>query len=155
MAAINNPPLAPGAGTVPGAHQFRFEAQSYRSWSSECFASEAGRMLMSGWPAHVGASPDDAGSGAMAWLLSMMVQRRGNNVVKGGMRRFTGALTAVIEEHGGEIRTSTPVRQIEVEHGQAIAAKLAGGDSVSFPPACVECASAPTGARPTRRRRRR
>ncbi|WP_308124208.1 phytoene desaturase family protein [Mycolicibacterium xanthum] len=122
------PPEVDVSGTDPDG--YRFSLQSLRSWCDERFVSDETKALVGSWAMHVGAAPDEAGGGFAAWLFSMVVQRYGNNVVKGGMGNLTGALAAVVQAHGGEVRTGAEVTRIAVEHGRAVGIELADGDHI-------------------------
>ncbi len=128
--SFNEPP--PLAADGPGADPdgYRFALQSLRSWCDERFVSGEVKALVGAWAMHVGAAPDEAGSGFAAWLFSMVIQRYGNNVVKGGMGNLTGALASVLAAHGGEVRTGSEVVRIAVEGGRAVGIELADGDHV-------------------------
>ena len=65
--------------------EYRFNLQSLRSWYNENFESEEIKVFLGAWPAHVSASPDDAGGASLAYLFSVLVQDGRNNVVKGVM----------------------------------------------------------------------
>jgi phytoene dehydrogenase-like protein len=53
------------------------------------------------------------------------------NLLKGGMGRFSEAVQATLEEHGGEVRLKSPVSRILVEGGKAVGVELRGGEKVS------------------------
>jgi phytoene dehydrogenase-like protein len=52
---------------------------------------------------------------------------------KGGCIRIPQVLAEVITDHGGEIRTSSPVERILVEKGRATGVRLSGGGDLAAP----------------------
>lgn len=114
-----------------GMDQYRFQMQTLRSWSREIFEAEETRLLAGTWAVHAGVAPDDTGGGNLVWLFSMVVQHFGNNVVRGGMRNLPLALESVLRQHGGQVRTGAPVKQILVDSGRASGVELQNGEVVS------------------------
>jgi phytoene dehydrogenase-like protein len=51
-------------------------------------------------------------------------------LVRGGMGSITAALAAAAQKFGAEIRSSSPVEQIVVEHGAATGVRLAAGETL-------------------------
>jgi phytoene dehydrogenase-like protein len=95
---------------------YRSKIQSGRSWCNEYFESEEAKVFFGAWPAHVCASPDDAGGGSLAYLFSVLVQDGGNNVVKGGMVNLPLALSRYLQTSGGRIITGSSVSKIIVNN---------------------------------------
>lgn len=135
-AAVNSPPqpLSQQMATLEdmpdGLDMYRLGLQSLRSWAQQEFEDERVRVLLGSWCCHVGLSPDDVGGAAAAQGFATLIQRYGNNLVKGGMRRLAGALAGCLEAHGGEVRTGAKVQRIVVENGRAVAVKLADRTSI-------------------------
>ncbi len=95
-------------------------------WISETFESDAMRGLWAYWSSMIG--PVDAiGSGA--YVLGFAGVHRGPGVLRprGGMSGLVGAMRGVLEANGGELRLSSPVAEILVEHNRAVGVRLADG----------------------------
>ena len=126
--AFFSPPRPPAA--APPLAAYRFSVQSLRSWVDETFESEEVKALFGGFAAFVGSAPDDAGGAEIAWLFGAVLQAEGNNLVRGGMNGVTRALAADLAAHGGEVRTSSTVAQIEVADGKATGVRLESGELI-------------------------
>ena len=135
-AAINSPPLSPAeqlsalANKKDGIETYRFQLQSFRSWAREVFEAEQTKVLLGTWCSHIGLSPDDAGGASGAVGFAALIQRCGNNLVKGGMVNLPVALAGFLRAYGGEVRTNAGVEKIVVERGRAIAVRLANGEEI-------------------------
>ncbi len=70
---------------------------------------------------------DQPGSGLLAFSLVAGRQRSGWTTPRGGSIRLPLALAAVIEEAGGRVMTSKPVRRILLEGGRAVGVETADG----------------------------
>lgn len=111
--------------------EYRSGLQSLRSWCNEYFESEEAKVFFGAWPAHVSASPDDAGGSSLAYLFSVLVQDGGNNVVKGGMVNLPLALARYLRSKGGQIFTSAAVSKILVNKDRkAIGVRLDNGREI-------------------------
>ena len=112
---------------------YRSKIQSGRSWCNEYFESEEAKVFFGAWPAHVCASPDDAGGGSLAYLFSVLVQDGGNNVVKGGMVNLPLALSRYLQTSGGRIITGSSVSKIIVNNKdrKAIGIRLDNGREIA------------------------
>lgn len=111
--------------------EYRSGLQSLRSRCNEYFESEEAKVFFGAWPAHVSASPDDAGGSSVAYLFSVLVQDGGNNVVKGGMVNLPLALARYLRSKGGQIFTSAAVSKILVNKDRkAIGVRLDNGREI-------------------------
>ncbi|WP_419913874.1 phytoene desaturase family protein [Hoeflea sp.] len=120
-----------GLTSMPGGFDlFRFQQQSVRAWADEVFEAPQTKQLIGAWAPHVGTAPDDGGGANLAWLFNTVIQDGGNNLVKGGMQNLPNTLTAVIEAHGGSVRTGARVDGIHVENDAAVALRLADGEEI-------------------------
>jgi len=135
-ASVNRPPISLGdqmAGlcSAPGGLDlYRFQLQSVRAWADEVFEAPQTKVLIGTWAAHACVAPDDGGGASLAYLFNTVIQDGGNNLVKGGMHNLPRALAAVIEAHGGRVRTSTRVKKIRVVNGTAVAVRLDSGEEI-------------------------
>ena len=116
---------------------------SARHWLRQTFASEQVRGLLAPWVLHTGLGPDSAGSGFMAQVISAALQLGGMPVPKGGGERLVDAFSALISDHGGQLRTGCEVERILVEKGRASGVRLVGGEVVTARRA-VLCSLTPT-----------
>src|ERR1700712_288794 len=103
---------------------------SARDWLEATFASDAARGLLAPWVLHTGLGPEQAVSGFMTQVIGCAVQLGGMPVPKGGGIRLVEALSAIVREGGGELRTGADVERILVEGGRATGVRLAGGEQV-------------------------
>ena len=102
-----------------------------RDWLGETFESERAHGLLAPWVLHTGLGPDNAVSGFMTQVIACAIQLGGMPVPVGGGVTLVDALTAVIREHGGEVRTGADVERVLVSDGAATAVRLAGGETIS------------------------
>jgi phytoene dehydrogenase-like protein len=75
-------------------------------------------------------SADEPGSAVFGWLMTMVGQRYGFPVPRGGSGMLTEALIRRLTAHGGELRCGVPVERILVHDGRARAVRTAGGEIV-------------------------
>jgi phytoene dehydrogenase-like protein len=135
-ASVNAPPISfgdqmAGLASMPGGLDLhRFQLQSVRAWADEVFEAPQTKLLIGTWATHVGAAPDDGGGASLASLFNTVIQDGGNNLIKGGMHNLPRALAAVIEAHGGKVRTGARVAGIRVENGAAVALRLDSGEDI-------------------------
>ncbi|WP_165323672.1 phytoene desaturase family protein [Rhizorhabdus phycosphaerae] len=105
--------------------------RSTRGWLSQDFVSPAARGLFAPWVLHVGLSPESSMSALMNRLVLFSLEAVGAPMVEGGSDRIVAAFRALIEEHGGAIRTGADVQAIEVAGGKATGVRLAGGERIA------------------------
>jgi beta-carotene ketolase (CrtO type) len=135
-ASVNRAPISFGdqmaglSSSLGGLDLYRFQLQSVRAWADEVFEAPQTKVLVGTWAAHVGVAPDDGGGASLASLFNTVIQDGGNNLVKGGMHNLPRALVAVIEAHGGRVRTGTRVGKICVVNGTAVAVRLDNGEEI-------------------------
>ena len=108
-----------------------------RDWLGDTFRSERAHGLLAPWVLHTGLGPDSAVSGFMTQVIACAVQLGGMPVPVGGGVRVVDALTAVVRESGGEVRTGAEVETILVSEGAATGVRLAGGETVQATRAVV------------------
>jgi phytoene dehydrogenase-like protein len=80
---------------------------------------------------HTGLGPDNAVSGFMTQVIACAVQLGGMPVPVGGGVKLVEALSGIVRDAGGELRTSAPVRRITVSSGRATGVVLDDGDVIS------------------------
>jgi phytoene dehydrogenase-like protein len=102
-----------------------------RDWLGETFRSEAARGLLAPWVLHTGLGPDQATSGFMTQVIACALQLGGMPVPKGGGAKLVDALSAVILDAGGVVRTGAPAERILVSNGEATGVRIAGGETIA------------------------
>ena len=110
---------------------------SCRDWLSATFSSEAAHGLLAPWVLHTGLGPDQATSGFMTQVIACALQLGGMPVPRGGGVRLVDALTGIVTDAGGTVRTSADVERILVADGRAIGVRLTGGETVTAARAVV------------------
>jgi phytoene dehydrogenase-like protein len=101
-----------------------------RDWTTTTFRSDEAHGLLAPWVLHTGLGPDNAVSGFMTQVIACAVQLGGMPVPVGGGVRLVDALTGIVREAGGEVRTGATVERITVSSGRATGVVLAGGETV-------------------------
>jgi phytoene dehydrogenase-like protein len=110
---------------------------SCRDWVSSTFASEHARGLLAPWVLHTGLGPDQATSGFMTQVIACALQLGGMPVPRGGGAKLVEALTGIVRDAGGEVRTGAEVERVLVSSGRATAVRLASGETVQASRAVV------------------
>lgn len=114
------------AATMGGA------LQSMRAWLETSFKSDLSRALWAPWCLHAGLGPEAAFSGQMGQVIGFALEAAGAPIVKGGTANFVRGLIAIIEENGGELRTSAEVTEITMTRGNmATGVRLATGEAIT------------------------
>jgi phytoene dehydrogenase-like protein len=116
---------------------------SARDWLADTFESEATHGLLAPWVLHTGLGPDDAASGFMNQVIAVALQLGGMPVPRGGGARLVEALSALVRDHGGELRTEEDVERVLVSGNRAVAVETAAGEVVAASRAVV-CSVTPT-----------
>lgn len=143
------PPVRAGARMAArlrpaGALRFaRMMMLPARRLGEEQFAGQGGRLLLAGNALHADLAPENAGSGAFGWLMSMLGQDVGFPVPVGGAGMLTAALAGRLERRGGTVRCGTPVSGVLVRSGRAVAVRTAGGEEVPARRAVLAAVPAP------------
>jgi phytoene dehydrogenase-like protein len=102
-----------------------------RDWTQATFRSEQAHGLLTPWVLHTGLGPDNAVSGFMTQVIACAVQLGGMPVPVGGGVTLVDALSGIVRDAGGELRTTTPVQRITVSSGRATGVVLADGNVIS------------------------
>jgi phytoene desaturase len=98
------------------------------------------RQVFSFQPLLVGGNPYNVTSIYM--LIHWLERKWGVHFPKGGTGALVKSLVTLFEEVGGELRLNSPVEEIEVKDGRAVAVKIEGGDR-------IECSGVVSNADPT------
>jgi beta-carotene ketolase (CrtO type) len=130
---MNTPPpsLAEEFERPQAVNSYHFQFQTARSWVNETFASPEVRNFFASCALHAALSPDDALGAEFAWLFASSVQDVGVSIVRGGMRKVSLALAAVLRVNAGEIRTNAKVTEIVIESSRAKAVRLQDGETIA------------------------
>ncbi|MEI2639595.1 MAG: NAD(P)/FAD-dependent oxidoreductase [Microthrixaceae bacterium] len=118
---------------IPGVDTPTFDAWAFRPLSelfSECELSERAQAVLDHWSGLYAGSPSQTSTVMHARIVDHYM--RGAYYPEGGGQMIPARLIQVIETHGGEVRTLSPVGRIVVENGRSIGVELADG---SFIPA--------------------
>jgi phytoene desaturase len=95
---------------------------------AQYFQQEKMRLAFCFQSKYLGMSPWDCP--ALFTMLSYLEHEYGIYHVKGGLNRISEAMARVIQENGGEIRTSTPVSSLIIEKGCVQGVKLDNGEAM-------------------------
>lgn len=101
-----------------------------RGWLEAHYSSPLVQALWAPWVLHAGLTPDSAFSAQMGKVIAFALEAAGTPVVKGGSGAGVAAFRALIEAHGGTIRTGADVERILVENRRVAGVRLAGGETV-------------------------
>ncbi len=119
------PPVRPGLrllrrlGAADAARFARFAMLPVRRLAEEQFRGEGAQLLLAGTALHSDMSADEPGSAVFGWLMTMVGQRYGFPVPRGGSGMLTQALIRRLTERGGELRCGEAVENIVVRAGRA------------------------------------
>jgi phytoene dehydrogenase-like protein len=121
----------------------RFGLLPVRRLGAETFRGQGGPLLLAGSALHSDLAPEAAGSGFLGWLLAHIGQWHGWPVPAGGAGGLTAALVHRLVDAGGEVRCSSPVRQVVLRDGRAGGVRLASGEVLHARRAVVGAVVAP------------
>ncbi|NIZ09367.1 NAD(P)/FAD-dependent oxidoreductase [Pseudooceanicola sp. HF7] len=107
--------------------------QSMRGWLETSFNGELNRALWAPWCLHAGLGPEASFSGQMGQVIGFALEAAGAPVVKGGAANMVRGLTAIIEEHGGEVRCNAEVAEITRDGNRATGLRLTSGEKITAP----------------------
>lgn len=121
------------AGRLGGLETLRFVRHALlpvRRMAEEMFEGEGAGLLLGGSALHADLSPEAAGSGFYGWLLGCLGQDVGFPVPEGGASSLTAALVERLRVGGGRVLCDSPVEQVVIRGGRAVAVRLKGGGTV-------------------------
>lgn len=127
------PPVRAGArlvarmGPAEALRAARFATLPVRRLGLEQFRGEGARLLLAGTALHSDMSPEEPGSGLFGWLMTMVGQRFGFPVPRGGSGRLVEALVRRLRAAGGELRCGVRVEKIVVVGGRARGVQTTAG----------------------------
>lgn len=135
--------LAATVGPTEAAHLARFCMVPVRRLGEEELSGEASRRLLAGAALHADLSPEAALSGLYGWILCCLAQSCGWPVAEGGAGRVTDALMARLASRGGRVLCGTPVSQVVVRSGRAVAVRTSEGTEIASTRAVLADVPAP------------
>jgi phytoene dehydrogenase-like protein len=94
------------------------------------FGGEPARAFLTGPAMHADLPPEAPATGIYALLLTLLGQRGGMPVARGGTGAITTAMAAALLEAGGVVATGRPVERFVVEGGRIVGVE-AGGEGLS------------------------
>lgn len=121
----------------------RFLLLPVRRLAAEEFRGRGGGLLLAGNALHSDLSTESLGSGMFGWLLASLGQRHGYPVPRGGAGRLVDALVRRLEDRGGRLLLGTPVREVVLRRGRAVAVRTADGQEVGARRAVLGSIDAP------------
>ena len=114
-----------------------------RTWLEQGFGSELVRALIAPWVLHVGLGPEANLSALMAKVIFYTLDAVGLPFVEGGGGRLVQALTAMVQDGGGQVLTGADVDEVIVVQGRARAVRTTAGETYAARRAVV-CNVTPT-----------
>lgn len=121
-------------------------ATPFMSWifgSAEAALARLGspvtRAMLGSWVMHAGRRPDEAGSAIWMPLFFLTMMGAGMAIPEGGAERLAVALSRLVTDHGGKIRTGVRADRIVVRDGKAVAVRTADGEEIGVGRAVVAC----------------
>jgi len=97
---------------------------------NEWFERDELKVILGTWAAATGQVEMETPGSAAGMAMAVLSHRWGCYRAIGGMGAVTGSLAAFVLEHGGEIRTDTPVERILADESGAKGVRLPGGEEI-------------------------
>src|SRR5690625_7527049 len=82
------------------------------------------------WGFHLDFAPDVSNGAVFPFLESMLNQRNGMVISKGGIQVMIDSNVKMIEARGGEVRLNTQVQDVQVKKGKARDVIIEDGTSI-------------------------
>jgi phytoene dehydrogenase-like protein len=124
-ATLYSPPAPVGASYAimdqsrEGRQLFNIMQRSAYDVVTEWFEHERVRLFFLRMISENLHGPEEKGTGVGVFMFLSFLEKYGIGVAEGGSGKLTDALIACIEDHGGTVRASTPVKQVLVKGGRA------------------------------------
>lgn len=100
-------------------------------WADRTFSSPVTKALLVPWALHNGLGPDDSGSAFITKVIAAAIAMGGMPVPVGGGVALVRALVGIIEDAGGQVRTSAPVARVITDGDRATGVELADGSRIA------------------------
>ncbi|MCB2066816.1 MAG: NAD(P)/FAD-dependent oxidoreductase [Erythrobacter sp.] len=137
QAGLYSPPMPVGASTAmmdqspEGREIMRTMGMSTFDLMEELFEHEKVKAHFGRVAGENLVSPDEKATGIGAYVFLGFLEKYGFGVALGGSGSLTNALIACIEDHGGAVRASAPVREVTTSGGRATGVVLDSGDMLT------------------------
>ncbi|MCC0080083.1 MAG: NAD(P)/FAD-dependent oxidoreductase [Rhodobacter sp.] len=102
-----------------------------RGWLEARYQSPMVHALWAPWCLHTGLTPESTYSAQMGKVIAFALEAAGAPVVKGGSGAGVAAFKALIEAHGGTLRTGADVAKITTANGRVTGVRLADGEEIA------------------------
>lgn len=112
-------------------------ASSTRELGDAYFETPEAKALVATWGMHLDFGPDVSGGAMFPFLEVFADMEFGMSVVEGGASRMPEALAGLLEEYGGEVRTSSEVGRILADGDRATGVELISGERIEAKRAVV------------------
>ena len=103
---------------------------STRELGDVYFVSREAKALVATWGMHLDFGPNVSGGAMFPFLESFGDMEAGMAIAEGGASHMVDALAGLVEENGGEIRTSAEVLRLLTEGETVTGVELAGGEQI-------------------------
>ncbi|HZV17240.1 MAG TPA: NAD(P)/FAD-dependent oxidoreductase [Sphingobium sp.] len=133
QASLYTPPMPVGAGNAmldssyEGRELWRVMQMSSHDHLCELFESDEVRMHFARVAGENLVSPDEKATGIGMYVFLGFLEKFGFGVARGGSGSLTAALIRCIEDHGGAVIASAPVREVTAGSGRATGVVLDNG----------------------------
>jgi len=133
QASLYTPPMPVGAGNAmldssyEGRELWRVMQMSSHDHLCELFESDEVRMHFARVAGENLVSPDEKATGIGMYVFLGFLEKFGFGVARGGSGSLTAALIRCIEDHGGAVIASAPVREVTAAGGRATGVVLDDG----------------------------
>ena len=133
QASLYTPPMPVGAGNAmldssyEGRELWRVMQMSSHDHLCELFESDEVRMHFARVAGENLVSPDEKATGIGMYVFLGFLEKFGFGVARGGSGSLTASLIRCIEDHGGAVIASAPVREVTASGGRATGVVLDDG----------------------------
>jgi phytoene dehydrogenase-like protein len=124
-------------------HAAQLLLSSTRELGDLYMSSPEAKVLLATWGMHPDFGPDVSAGAMFPFVEVFSDAAAGMSIVEGGASRMIAALAAVLADHGGEARTSSPVRRILTDGGRATGVELATGERITAARAVIASVTPP------------
>ena len=102
-----------------------------RGWLEAGYQSPLVQALYAPWVLHCGLTPEATYSAQMGKVVAFALEAAGAPVIKGGAGAAVAAFKALIEEHGGALRTGADVDRVTTSNGRVTGVTLTDGSTIA------------------------
>src|SRR5690625_3930436 len=94
------------------------------------FENDKVKAMFIPWGFHLDFAPDVSNGAVFPFLESILNQRNGMVISKGGIQVMIDSIVKMIEARGGEVRLNTQVTEVQVKKGKARGVILEDGTRI-------------------------